>query len=137
MYKMYFLMTLTFIMFTSWVVHSGVFLPQEPVTMMSREDLKTKLGSPDLIVIDLRKAKGADGKGQTIMGAVREKPARPKEWAGKYGQEQSLVLFCGCKDDKLSILVAQKLIRKGFRKVYALAGGWQAWLQAGYPTELK
>jgi rhodanese-related sulfurtransferase len=33
--------------------------------------------------------------------------------------------------------VARILIEKGFTKVYALKGGWNAWEKAGYPTEPK
>jgi rhodanese-related sulfurtransferase len=33
--------------------------------------------------------------------------------------------------------VAQKLIDMGFTKVYALKGGWNEWLKAGYPTGKK
>jgi rhodanese-related sulfurtransferase len=33
--------------------------------------------------------------------------------------------------------VARQLIAKGFTKVYALKGGWNAWEKAGYPTEPK
>jgi rhodanese-related sulfurtransferase len=33
--------------------------------------------------------------------------------------------------------VARKLIEKGFTKVYALKGGWNAWEKAGYPTDPK
>jgi len=28
-------------------------------------------------------------------------------------------------------------MRSGFTKVYALKGGWEEWLKAGYPTEKK
>jgi 3-mercaptopyruvate sulfurtransferase SseA len=31
--------------------------------------------------------------------------------------------------------VALKLIALGYRKVYALKGGWREWLEAGYPVE--
>jgi rhodanese-related sulfurtransferase len=33
--------------------------------------------------------------------------------------------------------VAGKLIGRGFTKVYALKGGWNAWEKAGYPIEPK
>jgi 3-mercaptopyruvate sulfurtransferase SseA len=29
------------------------------------------------------------------------------------------------------------MISLGFKKVYALKGGWNEWLAAGYPTEAK
>jgi 3-mercaptopyruvate sulfurtransferase SseA len=33
--------------------------------------------------------------------------------------------------------VAQKLMDMGYKKVYALKGGWREWLKADYPTEKK
>jgi rhodanese-related sulfurtransferase len=33
--------------------------------------------------------------------------------------------------------VAQKLVRMGYTKVYALKGGWNEWLKENYPTEKK
>ncbi|CCH48803.1 Thiosulfate sulfurtransferase glpE (fragment) [Pseudodesulfovibrio piezophilus C1TLV30] len=33
--------------------------------------------------------------------------------------------------------MAQALMKKGFSKVYALKGGWNDWLDAGYPTDMK
>jgi rhodanese-related sulfurtransferase len=31
--------------------------------------------------------------------------------------------------------VAQKFIEKGYSKVYALKGGWNEWVKAGFPVE--
>jgi 3-mercaptopyruvate sulfurtransferase SseA len=33
--------------------------------------------------------------------------------------------------------VAQNLIEIGFKKVYALRGGWKEWSESGYPVEGK
>jgi rhodanese-related sulfurtransferase len=33
--------------------------------------------------------------------------------------------------------VAQELISLGFKKVYALKGGWKEWFKAKFPTEAK
>jgi 3-mercaptopyruvate sulfurtransferase SseA len=33
--------------------------------------------------------------------------------------------------------VAQELIDMGFPKVFALKGGWKAWVNSKYPTEKK
>jgi len=29
------------------------------------------------------------------------------------------------------------MMEQGYRKVYALKGGWQAWVDAGYPVQEK
>jgi len=33
--------------------------------------------------------------------------------------------------------VAQQMISLGYKKVYALKGGWDDWLIAGFPVETK
>jgi len=33
--------------------------------------------------------------------------------------------------------VALRLTELGFTKAYALKGGWNTWIKAGYPTEKK
>jgi len=33
--------------------------------------------------------------------------------------------------------MARKIIAKGYKKVYALKGGWREWFDAGYPVEAK
>ena len=40
-----------------------------------------------------------------------------------------------CHVDSASISGAQKLIDAGFKTVYRLEGNYQAWIDAGYPTE--
>ncbi len=36
-----------------------------------------------------------------------------------------------------SASLAQKLIEKGYPKVYALKGGWREWAEAHFPAEPK
>jgi rhodanese-related sulfurtransferase len=33
--------------------------------------------------------------------------------------------------------MAQKLVDSGYKKVYALKGGWREWFEAGFPVEPK
>jgi len=33
--------------------------------------------------------------------------------------------------------VARELVELGFKNVFALKGGWDEWLKAGYPVEKK
>jgi rhodanese-related sulfurtransferase len=61
---------------------------------MTKEELKTRLGSPDLIILDVRKKPDWDAGRRKIPGAVHEDYERVKEWAGKYPPEKTLVLYC-------------------------------------------
>jgi hypothetical protein len=61
---------------------------------MSVEELKSMLGSPGLVVIDVR----ADGdwKSSTlkIKGAVREDPEKVDTWMSRYPKDETLLFYC-------------------------------------------
>ena len=65
------------------------------VPRMTKEELKSLLGNPDVIVVDVRIAaewKRADLK---IQGAVREDPEKDyKTRASKYPKDKTLVFYC-------------------------------------------
>jgi rhodanese-related sulfurtransferase len=44
-----------------------------------------------------------------------------------------IVLYCG--GGYRSALAADNLQRMGYTNVYSMAGGWRAWLEAGFPRE--
>lgn len=64
----------------------------EEAARMTKEELKTLLGSNDLVLLDVRH----DGKAapSRIIGAVHEDPERVDSWAGKYSREKRIVLYC-------------------------------------------
>jgi predicted sulfurtransferase len=62
---------------------------------MSIEKLKELMGSPDLIILDVRYGVGWTLSAQKIQGALREDPQeKTREWAGKYGKDKTIVTYC-------------------------------------------
>jgi rhodanese-related sulfurtransferase len=61
---------------------------------MTKEELKGRLGSAGLIVLDVRKKPDWDASGRKIPGAIHEDYEGVKEWAGKYPRDEILVLYC-------------------------------------------
>jgi len=61
---------------------------------ISKDEVKKMLGSPDLILIDVRR--GADWNASTvkIQGAVREDPGNVASWMDKYPKNKTLVFYC-------------------------------------------
>jgi rhodanese-related sulfurtransferase len=47
--------------------------------------------------------------------------------------DEEVILYCG--GGFRSALAADALQRMGYRRVLSMAGGWRAWLAAGFPTE--
>ena len=61
---------------------------------MTKEDLKAMLGSPDLLIIDVRYGRDWTDSDLKIRGAVREDPEAFDSWANKYPKDKTLVFYC-------------------------------------------
>ena len=65
------------------------------VPRIRTEELKSMLGNPEVIIIDVRTAGDCDKSKTKIQGAVREDPNKSaKSWAEKYSQDKTIVLYC-------------------------------------------
>ncbi len=64
------------------------------VPRMSVDELRGKLGSPDVVVIDVRTAGDWDSSDIKIEGAVREDSNKVQEWMGKYAKDRTLLFYC-------------------------------------------
>lgn len=79
---------LAFIIITA----TGVFAAEAP--RIEKDDLKAKLGDPDVVVIDVRSYTDWLLSGDKIKGAVRENYRDFDAWSAKYPKDKTLVLYC-------------------------------------------
>ncbi len=107
------------------------------VPRISVQQAKKLMGSPDTIVIDVRKYRNWWRSSKKIPTAVREDPSKVDQWIEKFDKNQTLIFYCSWKSERTSARVARKFRLKGYTNVFALQGGWKAWQQAGYPLEEK
>jgi rhodanese-related sulfurtransferase len=74
-----------------------------------------------------------------IAGAVNLSPADLKERGDRplagIPTERQLVVYCGQISCDAALKVAENLQARGFSRVAAFLGGFQAWDQAGYPAD--
>jgi hypothetical protein len=82
-----------------FVVLAGIFIWQAPVAAggddvprMTKEELKTLLGSPGVVILDVRLGGGNAPK--RITGSVYEDPENVSNWAPKYPKDKKIVLYC-------------------------------------------
>ena len=75
-------------------VLSAAAIAESSVPLITAEELKAKLGSPDLTILDVRRAAHWNASDRKIVGAVREDPAAIESWAGKYAHDRTLILYC-------------------------------------------
>ena len=91
MIKRLFLATLLF-----FFMVEGCTMLGKPVDAprMTKDELKTMLGNPDLLILDVRYGKDWTESGVKISGAVREDPQAFDSWANKYPRDKTLVFYC-------------------------------------------
>ncbi len=63
------------------------------VPRITKEELKSMLGNPDLVILDVRGAKQWKASEKKIKGAVWEDPENVESWADKYPKDKTLVLY--------------------------------------------
>ncbi len=88
----------------------------------------------DTVFVDARDADAY--KLGHIRGAVLiQEHELPSRMAG-LRKDALYIIYCECWAEEIAAREAVVLMDNGFVRVKALQGGWRAWLDAGYPTEL-
>lgn len=64
------------------------------VPRISKETLKSELGNPRVVVIDVRAMGDWQSSEWKIQGAVREDPGDVENWQKKYAKDKKIVLYC-------------------------------------------
>jgi 3-mercaptopyruvate sulfurtransferase SseA len=64
------------------------------VEKMTKEELKTMLGNPDVIIVDVRQPSHYQASKAKIQGAVREDPSAVTAWMKNYPKDKTLVFYC-------------------------------------------
>ena len=103
---------------------------------VSVDDLKQRLhAGEDVVVLDMRRASyhSSDVK---IPGAIRTELEDLSAQQEQLSRQSSVVSYCTCSNEATSARGAKLLTEQGFDAA-ALAGGFEAWEEAGYPTQSK
>lgn len=64
------------------------------VGLMTKEELKTMLDNPDVVILDVRKGKDWTSSEFKIQGAAYAKPQAFAEWVSTYPKNKTYVLYC-------------------------------------------
>ena len=64
------------------------------VSRMAVDELNAMVGSPDLVIVDVRAPGDWKDSDLKIKAAVREDPVAVETWAKKYPKDKTLVLYC-------------------------------------------
>jgi hypothetical protein len=86
----------TIIIFASIFVLAGCFQNvalDKSAPRITKEELKSTLGSPEVIVVDVRLSDEWKKSEWKIESAVREDPEKFKSWADHYPRDKTLVFY--------------------------------------------
>ena len=65
----------------------------EPLRI-TKEELKQRLGNPEIVIVDVRSGSDWKGSERKIAGAVREEPNDVGGWEKRYAKDKPMVLYC-------------------------------------------
>ena len=115
--------------------------PPTEVQFMTAEQLKSKLGKNQKVtIIDVRTTDVYATADRKIKGAIHVKLRRLSYRLGfaplnSVSHDADVVTYCACPNDEASIKAAQILSASGFKRVWALKGGWREWLRLNGQVE--
>lgn len=72
-----------------------------------------------------------------LAGSLRIRPSEVENHLRLIPQGRPVVTYCGCPEARCSRRAAEALIENGWKDVHPLAGGFDAALAAGLPTEAR
>jgi rhodanese-related sulfurtransferase len=107
------------------------------IQTISKEELRSKLGSYEYTIVDVRAEQHWNSSDNKIPGAIRLPADKIDIWAENFSKNTPLVLYCACEGLGTSGRLVRRLMEKGFTHVYALDGGWNEWLLNSYPVVHK
>lgn len=62
--------------------------------LVTQEWLTKKMGSPDIVILDVRRSGDWNTSADKIKGAQRMDPGQVSAWAGKLDKDKTYVLYC-------------------------------------------
>ncbi len=69
-------------------------IPFPDIPRIRKEELKSMLGNPDIIILDIRSEDQWQVADKRIVRAIHEDPEEYESWADKYPKEKTLILYC-------------------------------------------
>ena len=89
------------------------------------------------VVIDVRSPAGAELEPRRIPGALVLHLQDMKKNRGipELPQDRHVILYCNCPNEVTAAMGARLLAAQGVKQARPLAGGLDAWLASGHPTE--
>lgn len=112
------------------------FIKQLKMDRISVEQLIALIDDgKDPLILDVRPADVRRQEG-IIPGALPAHPADAGHALEGYSRDREVVVYCSCPNEASAAIACMHLRRSGFHKIRPLAGGTDAWVQAGRQLQM-
>jgi rhodanese-related sulfurtransferase len=101
------------------------------------EALERLVRGEPTVFVDARQPEAFATSSVEIPGSIRILADAVDGNADQVPRRAAVVAYCTCPREKSAAKVAQRLNELGFDETYALQGGFDAWVEAGYPVQTK
>lgn len=105
--------------------------PGEPFTRLTVAEAKAKIEKDNVQVIDVRTP--AEYAGGHVPGAINIPHMSVVARRAELAPDKELVFIC--QVGQRSALACEFAAALGFKELYNVEGGTEAWIKAGYPVE--
>ena len=128
------LLLLCYILFKWW--ERRRFYAALDMARISVAELRQQIdGGAAPVIVDVRSPTAQTLVLRRIPGALHV----PVQDAGRHlsglPRDRDIILYCNCPNEASAAKVARLLMNHGFERVRPLAGGLDAWIEAGYGVE--
>lgn len=106
---------------------------KKSIKEISVADAKAAIDSGKALVLDCRTEK--EFKKGHIPKAINLQRGLLEFQVNKKFPDKSAYIIVYCKSGGRSCLGTCSMVKMGYTNVVSLAGGWKAWVKAGYPVE--
>lgn len=108
------------------------------MTRMTVDELHQMLEAGEKpVILDLRSLAELQQNPSIILGARHTTMEDLELRTQEIPRDREIILYCSCPNEVSSARMALRLRRKGFNRVRPLLGGFDAWRDRNYPTELR
>ena len=105
---------------------------------ISPQEVKQRLDlGHQIVFIDTRSAAAWNGSDGMLPGAIRMPADKIPDHLSELPHDGTIVIYSASAAEGASAHAALTLTQAGFRNVFALEGGFDAWKKAGLPVEQK
>jgi rhodanese-related sulfurtransferase len=87
------------------------------------------------VLYDVRTETSRKRAPQRIPGAIAFELSQVDAIVAQLSGEREVILYCNCPNEASAARIARLLMDRGVRSVRPLAGGLQAWVDAGFEAE--